>query len=191
MDQVSIGWWDISKIVLASGLLSALVSQGLQWLKESRREVRKYKAEATLNAIGLVGILDRYVSRCHQKIKKYDGAPTYYSSSEWCYPPDLDLADAKLEYFNGKVLSKLAWLKTERALALDIASDVLERQSDPESYQDHCVNITGYSGYEIALVSRLIRKEHKLPELSSCQAMTDKVEGLRIYWERAKKTLLS
>ena len=189
MDQVSIGGWDIAKIVLASGVVSALVSQGLQWLKESRKDAKKLRAEATLNAIGLVGILDRYIGECHRRVKEYDGDVSLYLESNWCSPPDLDIADAKLEFFSVEVLAKLAWLKTERGLAFDRAVFALEREAHPEGYQDHCISITGYSGYEIATVAALIRKEHRLPELSSGWTLRERIAELKPYWARAKDTL--
>jgi hypothetical protein len=183
--DVTIGWWDIAKIVLASGALAA----GLQWLKESRKDAKKFKAEATLNAIGLVGILDRYVGRCYREVKKYDGEVQYYVDSDWCVTPELDIGDAKLDYFSASVLARLAWLKTERTLAFDHAADTLDFMHDAEGYQDHCISITGYCGYEIALVAQTVRKEHGLPELSSEWNMKGKVSELKIYWSRAKNTL--
>ena len=189
MSDSGLGWLDVGKIVLASGVVSAFVSQGLQWLKESRKDAKKFKAEASLNAIGLVGVLDRYVAQCHSKVQQYDQDPSYYLESKWCYPPDLDLSQVKLEFFSAEVLAKLAWLKTERFLALDQASGAMDRGADLEGYQDHCVSITGYSGYEIAMVAKLIRQQHKLPELSSGWSLENKIVSLRPFWQRAKDTL--
>jgi hypothetical protein len=190
MDQAVIGWVDLVKIVLASGVVSAVVANIIQWWRESRKDAKKIATEATLNAIALVGVLDRYVAHCYSEIRKHDQAGYKTGSLGWCDTPELQLDGIKLDHFKPAVLAKLVWLKTERGLAFNAAHSALEKDQCPDDYNEDLMSIYGYSGFELSVVSQMLRRQYKLPQLLSEPVLERKAEYLKRYWDRAKPLIL-
>lgn len=185
--SVAISWLDIGKIVIASGAFSALVSHLLQWLKEHRKDSKRIEEEATLQAITLVGLLDRYLASCYSEVLEHDRAG--YFQGKFCKVPELSIDEVKLDYFKPKVLAKLAWLQTERSLAFNTAYAGLEKDQCPDDFNEDCMSICGYSGYELFLVAKELRKQYKLPSFASGDAIQQKAEFLKKYWSRTQRLL--
>ncbi len=184
-------WINIISIAAGSGVIAAFINQGFQWLRESRKDAKKTAAEATLNAIALVGVLDRYVASCYSEVKKHDEAGHFLGGSNWCAVPELSLEGIKLECFHPDILAKLAWLKTERGFASHTAERALIKDNCPDDFNEDLMSICGYSGYELAQVARLLRTRYKLPPLLSGSVIEKKSQYLKAYWERAKDLILN
>lgn len=67
MAAAILGWGDIAKIVLASGVVAALIG----WLKDWIFKSRDQRKEAKFAAIEVVGKLDHYARESSRNVRRY------------------------------------------------------------------------------------------------------------------------
>lgn len=192
MAESTIGWLDITKIVLASGLVSALVVQAIQWFRESRKEKVKSQQEVKAQAIKLVAVMEGYFLQCYQEVQHHERLSSeyqYYENKDWCRVPELDTGAVRLEVLPADIQSKIAWIGTESFLFHMSASEELEGNFDPEDYAYHRISIVGYFGYAAAELAGELRAKYQLPALMSGWSLEPRIKWMKQYWVRSKKDL--
>lgn len=184
-----LGWGEIVKIVLASGVVAALISAAKDWIFRSRER----KQEARFAAIGLVAKLDLYVLHSRRNLWSYRDAvgplipERDYQDWPVCSYPDMDISDSSLKHLSTEHASDLAWIATEKALASQHLSDIEDSSFTPIDVNAHKAEVVGYFGYEAYLLAKKLREEFALPPFGLRWGVDDDFSDLEVAWKRTKK----
>lgn len=187
-----LGWGEILKIVLASGVVAALIGVGKDWFFKSLER----KHEAKFAAIGLLAKLDLYVIQSRRNLWAYREAVSQLvperDYQEWpsCRYPEMEISDEALRRLSPEHASDLAWIATDKALATEHLSAVHESSFDPTVAYDHEARVVGYFGYEAYLLSNRLREKYDLPPFGLRWGVDDDFEDLRKAWTRTKKEVV-
>ncbi|WP_122432107.1 hypothetical protein [Pseudomonas viridiflava] len=181
--------WDVVKIAAGSGVVAAMINQGVQWLKDRSRQ----KGEAQYCAITIIAKLEQFAIACSRSAE-YHGrvineSPYFDDFSKLCNLPELTWSEDRLDVLQSPVGARLVWLSTEIQLAHGKASDNFENEVDHEGYAMDRVSIVGYFGYEALLLAERLRREYSLPALISNWGLDQNKTELERLWERAKERL--
>ncbi|WP_342309754.1 hypothetical protein WLF14_14175 [Pseudomonas fluorescens] len=186
-----LGWGDIVKIVLASGVVAALIGVAKDWFFRSREQ----KQEARFAAVGLVAKLDLYVLHSRRNLWLYRDAADQliperdYQQWPVCAYPDMDISDESLKHIGTEHASSLAWISTEKALASQHLSAVEESSFNPIDVHGHKAEIVGYFGYEAYLLAKKLREEFTLPPFGQRWGVDDNFSDLELAWHRTKRAV--
>ncbi len=184
-----LGWGDIVKIVLASGVVAALIGVAKDWFFKSRER----KQEAVFCAIGLVAKLDLYVLQSRRNVQNYNELTAQlfperdYQDWPSCSYPDLDIADVALKHLSREHASDFAWVATDKALASQHLSAIHDASWDPTEVHAHKAEVVGYFGYEAYLLAGKLRKEYGLPPFGQRWGVDDDFSDLEGAWRETKK----
>ncbi|AMS13159.1 hypothetical protein A3218_02080 [Pseudomonas chlororaphis] len=150
-----LGWGEIVKIVLASGVVAAFIG----WAKDLLFKSRERKQEAVFAAIGLVAKLDLYVLQSRRNVWDYKDFTAQLTPErdyqDWpaCSYPDLDIPDSTLKQLSRQHASDFAWIATDKALASQHLSAIHDAAWDPTEVHAHKADVVGYFGYEAYLLA--------------------------------------
>ncbi|KTC11324.1 hypothetical protein AO391_26500 [Pseudomonas marginalis ICMP 9505] len=184
-----LGWGDIVKIVLASGVVAALIGVAKDWFFKSRER----KQEAIFSAIGLVAKLDLYVIQSRRNVWDYSEAAAPleperdYQDWPTCAYPDLDISELALKHLNREHASDFAWIATDKALASQHLNAIYDASWDPTEVHAHKAEVVGYFGYEAYLLASKLRKEYGLPPFGQRWGVDDDFSDLAHAWQETKK----
>ncbi|MDC7818314.1 hypothetical protein [Pseudomonas sp. BLCC-B112] len=184
-----LGWGDILKIVLASGVVATVIGWFKDWLFKSRERAR----DAKFAAIGVIAKLDLYVIQSRQSVRDYNEVTagldpqTHYQDWPRCVYPDLDIAEDELKQLGAEYSSDLAWLATEKALASEHLYSIYDASWDPTEVHAHKAEVVGYFGYEVYLLASKLRAAFGLPPFGLRWGIEDDFQDLLRSWEETKK----
>lgn len=183
-----LGWEDIFKIVLASGVVAALIGWFKDWLLKSRDRAR----DARFSAIGMIAKLDFYAIQSRRNICDYEediaclDPQTDYMEWPTCEYPALEITDDAIRHFNSKHATDLAWLTTEKALASEHLRAVYGHEIDPTIVHSQQSHIVGYFGYEAYLLAFRLRDKYGLSPFGARWGAKDEFSDLLHYWVTIK-----
>lgn len=182
---------DIAKIVLASGVVAAVIG----WIKDYLFKSRDRARDAKFNAISVIAKLDLYSLQSRQKIRDYHELTAQlvperdYQNWPRCTYPELEITTDELRLLDSKNASVLTWLNTEKMLASEYLYGVYESSFDPTDVHSHKADIVGYFGYEAFLLAESLRKKHRLPAFGQRWGVDDDFSDLWSSWEDTKKAV--
>ncbi|PLP87628.1 hypothetical protein CYD26_21115 [Pseudomonas sp. FFUP_PS_473] len=183
-----LGWGEILKIVLASGVVAALI--GI--LKDVFLKRRERKQDALFAAIGLVAKLDLYALQSRARLWDYDERTAelnpHQHDQNWptCTYPDLEISDDALKHLSLEHASDLAWISTEKAIAGQYLSIVDEVSFDPTEVHARKAEVVGYFGYEAFLLARKLRTAYGLPSFGQRWGVHEDFPDLLRAWKKTK-----
>ncbi len=184
-----LGWGDILKIVLASGVVASAIGWLKDWLLKSRDRAR----DAKFVAIGVIAKLDLYAlkSRINRR-NYYDFSASLVPERDYqkwpnCSYPELDITADELKYLDVEHASHLAWLTTEKALASEHLYAIHDAAFDPTEVDGHKAEVVGYFGYEAYLLACKLRSKHGLQSFGQRWGVSDDFPDLLQAWEETKK----
>jgi hypothetical protein len=187
-----LGWGDILKIVLASGVVASAIGWFKDWLFKRRDRVR----DAKFAAIGVIARLDLYVIQSRQNVRDYHEVTgpmdphTHYQNWPRCSYPDLEVTEDTLKHLDAEHASDLAWLATEKALASEHLYWIYESSFDPTEVHNHKAEVVGYFGYEAHLLACKLRKSFDLPSFGHRWGVDEDFHDLHQAWKETKKEVI-
>ncbi|WP_256831706.1 hypothetical protein [Pseudomonas sp. Pse1] len=187
-----LGWGDILKIVLASGVVASVIGWLKDWLFKSRDRAR----DAKFVAIGVIAKLDLYALQSRFNRRDYYeysaglDPHTHYQNWPNCPYPELDITNDELKHLDAEYASDLAWLTTEKALANEHLYAIHDASFDPTEVHAHQAEVVGYFGYESYLLACKLRGKHGLPSFGQRWGVSDEFPDLLLAWEETKKEVI-
>lgn len=184
-----LGWGELVKIVLASGVVASLISVAKDWFFKSWER----QHEAVFAAIGLVAKLDLYVLQTRRNVWDYKDLAAQLTPErdyqDWptCSYPDLDISESMLKQLSREHASDFAWITTDRALANQHLSAFHDAAWDPTEVHTHKADVVGYFGYEAHLLAEKLRKDYGLPPFGLRWGVDDDFSDLERSWRKTKK----
>ncbi|RMR62232.1 hypothetical protein ALP84_200109 [Pseudomonas cichorii] len=186
--SVGLGWGDIAKIVLASGVVAALIG----WLKDWLFKIRDRRLDAKFAAIELIAVLDLYTLQSRRNVRDYHeyaaslDPHTDYQNWPSCAHPDLDISRDALKHLDSKHASALVSIATEKALANQHLHAIHDASFDPTEVYAHEADVVGYFGYEVYLLANKLRRRYKLPPFGDRWGVSDEFPDLLHSWIETK-----
>jgi len=184
-----LGWGEILKIVLASGVVAALIGV----VKDVALRGRERRKDALFAAIGLVAKLDLYALQSRARVSEYHESTAqldphqHYQNWPSCSYPDLDISEDALKHLSLENASDLAWISTEKAIARQHLVAIHEAAFDPTEVSDHQADVVGYFGYEAYLLALKLRAEYGLPSFGQRWGVHDDFPDLFKAWDETKR----
>lgn len=189
MATTVLGWGDILKIVLASGVVAAVIG----WLKDWHFKKRDRAREAKFAAIGVISKLDLYSIQSRQNVRDYydvtAGMNPHEHYRDWptCSYPELVVDEDTLRQLDAEHASDLLSFAAEKALVRDHLYAIHEASFDPTEVDGHRAVIVGYFGYEAYLLASKLRESFGLPLFGRLWGIEDDFPDLLHYWQETKK----
>lgn len=184
-----LGWGELVKIVLASGVVASLIGVAKDWFFKSRER----KHEAVFAAIGLIAKLDLYVLQTRRNVWDYKDLVSQltperdYQSWPTCSYPDLDVSESALKQLSREQASDFARIATDKALASQHLSAIYDAALDPTEVDMHKAEMVGYFGYEAYLLAEKLRRDYDLPPFGQRWGVEDDFSDLERAWKKTKK----
>ncbi|HCF9476694.1 hypothetical protein [Pseudomonas aeruginosa] len=188
--QAALSWWELGKIVLASGVVSAVISHAIQHARDSR----KVSSEKRFGAVRVVGLLDRYMMQSATNVSEHNSRYSELRnlsgiSIPACVFPELEVSVDDIKSLDVEHAAKLAWLSNEITLAKGYADTVWEITSDSDDAHSYRANFVGMLGYEAYLLASEIRRAQRIPPLAEYWRIQKKVKWLKEIWKEARDDL--
>jgi hypothetical protein len=186
-----LGWGDIVKIVLASGVVAALIG----WLKDWVFKSRDQRKEAKFAAIEVVGKLDQYARQSSRSVKQYReisaqlDVHAHYQSWPSCNYPDLDVSRDALKSIDTDLASEVAWFATTQAHADEYLYYVYDQSVDPTEGPNSKATVVGFMGYEAYELACKLRKHYGLMAYATRWELAGDFEDLQNDWKKVKKEI--
>lgn len=183
---------DVLKIAAGSGVIAALLSAGITWIKEVRQRRAQRRLEAEFDAIHLVTKLDALAIACANNYWEFHMIWSQLRGTEnergvSCVKPKLDLEPEKLAKIDRELACRIAWLETDVGLGSDGIRARWEVYLDSDDALEADADLVGYFGHEALLIARLLRKKYKLSYQGMQWGMPTIEKQLADCSERAKK----
>lgn len=183
-----LGWTDLAKIVLASGVVATLIG----WLKDGVFKWRDRARAAKYTAIGLIARLDLYALQSRTNQRNYrDSAASLEPHRDYmhwpsCAYPDFHVSDEELRGLDPELASNLAWIATEKVLANLHLHAIDDDAHTPMEVYDHESEVVGYFGYEAYLLALKLRDKFSLPSFGKRWGIDDEFSDLLASWMKTK-----
>lgn len=183
-----LGWGDILKIVLASGVVAAAIG----WLKDLVFKQRDRARDAKFSAIGVIAKLDLYALQSRANVRNYfDHIASLEPQRDYlnwpsCSYPETGITNEELKSLSYQHASDLAWIATEKALASHHLYAVNEDAHTPIDVYTHEADVVGYFGYEAFILARKLREKYSLPSFGKRWGASDEFADLLHSWMKTK-----
>lgn len=186
---VVVSAWDIAKLALSAGLVTAIANNFLVWLRDSRKDSKISSREATYSSIRISVILDEFAIKCAEIISDNDmysrsgghaGAPHGKLPSLAEYPGDIDWKSLD-PTLTARVLS------IPNELSLSEGTIKFWEDVDRETVSTACDDQAGKCGYRAWKLAEDIRRRYKLPAFDPKQTAWDVRGLLEVHHDTALK----
>lgn len=193
-DQIiatALGWGDIAKIVLASGVVAALIG----WIKDWFFRSTDTSKAAKFAAIGVVGKLDEYAHRSSQRISSYREETAqlqphvHYLNWPTCSYPELSVDQELLKLIDTELACEVAWFATTQAHASEYVYYIYEHSADPTEGRDAQAELVGFMGYEAYELATKIRNRYGLLKYAHRWDLAGEFNDLQRDWKKVKNDL--
>ena len=160
--------WDLAKIALGSGVISAILGGAFHWFKEARTGRAERMRQAELDSIHLISKLDILAVQCANNFWSYHNVAGQLKGTDeenatpGCAKPDLEVAAIHLASIDRSIASRIAWLENDVSLGADIIQSRWENYLDSDEAADQYANLVGYFGHQALDISKALRKKYKL-----------------------------
>lgn len=162
--QAALSWFEIGKVVLASGITSAIVTQGIQAI----RDKRKSNSSAKFAAIRVISKLDKYSHDVVKEIRAFDRSyDRCLEIQDWAdlkqvERPRLDINEGDLEKLEAELSARIAWLQLTDDFATGMLYEDWLNNSDFDDAITDDASVLAYIGREAAFISRSLRENFGL-----------------------------
>lgn len=160
--QTALSLTDFVKLVLASGLSSAILNQVIQVV----RERKKHSNSSKYAAIRVIARLDQFVYESIEHLRAFNSSyERCVDKQDWndlkqvAYPK-LEIAEGDFELIPPEVMARIAWLETEILFAESQITKNWMFDSDFEEVITQQAQVLAYVGHEAALLSKRLRDSH-------------------------------
>jgi hypothetical protein len=180
MAAAVLGWGDIAKIVLASGVVAALIG----WLKDWVFKSRDQRKEAKFAAIEVVGALDRYARESSRNVRRYREMcaqlDVHANHQSWpsCTYPELEVIRDSLKSINTDLASEVAWFATTKDHADEYLFYIYDQSVDPLEGAESRATVIGFMGYEAYELACKLRKHYRLMDYATRWELAGNFEDL-------------
>lgn len=158
---------DVLKIAAGSGVVAAMVSSGITWIKEGRQRSAQRLLEAEIDAIHLITRLDALAVACannywefHERWRQLRHSE--HASDIGCAKPELVIEPEKLAKIDRELACRIAWLENDVSLGNDSIRARWEAYLDTDEALEADADLVGHFGYEALQISRTLREKYKL-----------------------------
>ncbi|MFG0500801.1 hypothetical protein H0H12_12955 [Pseudomonas putida] len=185
----SLGWGDIAKIVLASGVVAALIGWVKDWIFRSGDSSKA----ATFAAIDIVGKLDMYAHQSSRNVSFYREHTAQMCSlrdyQNWpsCSYPELEVSQDVLKLIDTELACEVAWFATTQANANEYLYYVYSDSYDPTEGSDAKAELVGFMGYEAYLLAGKLRDRYGLLRYAHRWELAGDFQDLQSDWGKVKK----
>lgn len=186
-------WPSILSIAAGSGVVAAVFSSLLNWIKEWSQKSAQRELDAKFDAIDLVSKLDALAAKCFFNYKNFhtdwekansEGSGTSINSCEM--PPSL-IDHSILANIDSVIACRIAWLGNEIYLSFDEIHARWNEYLDSRDAYEQSANLVGYFGYEAVQISQELRRKYQLTYQSPKWGMDGWVATLKQCSENSKK----
>jgi hypothetical protein len=193
-DQVvaaALGWGDIAKIVLASGVVAALIG----WLKDWIFRTRDTRKAAKFAAIGIVGKLDEYTHQSSRRVSSYREQTAqmdphaHHQSWPSCTYPDLDISQDLLKLIDTEIACEVAWFATTQAHANEYLYYIYESSVDPTEGGNAQAELVGFMGYEAYELATKLRDRYGLLRYAHRWELAGEFQDLQKDWIKVRNDI--
>jgi len=191
MEELAVA--DVIKIAAGSGVIAALVSSGIGWLKERSQRNLQALQEAEIEAIHLISVLDALAAECARNYWEFHrnwdegrviGQQVHVRS---CVKPELKIEHENLSKIDRTIACRIAWIENDIKLGSDGIRARWHVYLDVEDALTADADLVGYFGYEALLVAKELRTKYKLTYQGAQWDMKRIEEQLAICSRNAKK----
>lgn len=189
----NIDWGVLGTVALGSTVVSALVSQIMTWVKESRRERKVGRLEARIAAIKVISHLEDYAIQCSRKLNRNVtltqelGHHDADGRHDLDFPELKDLSDLDLRHLNPDLATRVLTHGSQVALMSSYLNDCFENCIPPE-FVERFNEQLGFFGYEAWKLAEKTRAEYDLPKLEVESIVDFTGSWLESYAEAAIKS---
>lgn len=184
---ISLPWIELVKLSVAAGVVTALVNQGLGWLRDHRRETKTRKREKEYLAIRLAVALERFAVDCtsvisdnkfYQTIGSAAGEPHLALPHLAEYPTDADWKSLA-----SRLVARVLSFRTE----VQLSNHIIESHylGYPEGAVDACNEEAGKCGRIAQLLAADLRSDCDVEAFAPSSAPQDWSHPLEEYHRRA------
>lgn len=191
MAAAILGWGDLAKIVLASGVVAALIG----WLKDWVFKSRDQRKEAKFAAIEVVGKLDQYARESSRNVRRYRemsaqlDVHAHYQNWPSCTYPELEVGRDSLKSIDTDLASEVAWFATTKEHADEYLFYIYDQSVDPMEGPDSRATVIGFMGYEAYVLACKLRKRYHLMAYATRWELAGDFEDLHSDWKKVKKEM--
>jgi hypothetical protein len=184
-----ISWTDILKVALSTGIVAALINQGITWLRDWRKESSTIQRNATYLALRVAVILEQFAIMCADVIGDnvlYRDSDGHAGKSHGSLPPLGEYpTDADWKSVDPAFSARALALRNEIFLSDGAIAFVWE--VDHDTVQGACNEHAGKCGYRAWQLAVDLRKRYGLPEFDPKQTHWDIVPVLKESFDAAEK----
>lgn len=184
---------DMVKIAAGSGVIAALITSGIGWMKDKLQREEQRRLEAEIEAIHLISKLDAHAAQCarnywmfHKQWSEIQGGESE-ARFLGCAKPELVVDPGSLSKIDRALACRIAWIENDVRLGNDGIRARWQLYNDPEDAIEADADLVGYFGYEALLISKALRSKYKLSYQGAQWGMTRIEEQLRECSENAKR----
>jgi hypothetical protein len=181
-ETVSIAGWDIAKLALTTGLVTALFTQMIGWFRDFRKERSEQVRSATYLALRVSVILEQFSLNCAHAL---DEIETHDSSGGTAgqkhrklptleaFPTDLDWKSLA-----PRLASRVLTMQNELELAARQIRTVWDVTADEDAADEACGDAIGVSGFRAWDLAKNLRRDYRLPIFDPKETWWDAVAAL-------------
>ncbi|MFL1502125.1 hypothetical protein ACI77N_13145 [Pseudomonas sp. S191] len=191
LTATALGWGDILKIVLASGVVAAAIG----WLKDWVFKSRDQRKEAKFAAIEIVGKLDQYARQSSRSVYHYRDITAqldphvHFQNWPSCTYPDLEVSRDALKSIDTDLASEVAWFATTQAHADEYLYYIYDQSADPFEDPDARASVVGFMGYEAYELACKLREHYGLMAYATRWELAGDFQDLHRDWKKIKKDI--
>lgn len=167
-----LAWADVVKIAAGSGVVAAVVSFGLGWLKDILQRKEERNLGAQFDAIHLITKLDVLAAECASNYREFEktwgqiqesaDVADYSGGFLGCVKPEITIDSSSLSKIDRSIACHIAWLENDMSLVRDSFYEIREMHLNPDEAVESYADLVGYYGYIALLISRKLRKKYSL-----------------------------
>jgi len=166
-------WGGILGLVLSSGLVAAVTSSILQWVKERKFKADERKSNAELEAIFLIRELDALAVACANSIQDHNEifSELFHMDSEaqGSYPgakkPLFEIDRSAMSKIDKDIAAKVVWLENEMTLGGGLIKSAWQFDAvDWYEAHEQNANLIGYYGHRAVELAASLRARYGLDQ---------------------------
>ncbi|WP_267399005.1 hypothetical protein [Pseudomonas sp. GM_Psu_2] len=165
-------WLALTGAVLTSSVLSALVTSGVQWYRDHRKEEREGETLAAVEAAKLIGVLEQYALGIALQVKWNNEAFHQFDEEKAAKSQNLALPDPPplphgllLKHLPKDVAADIIWIETETFLSRMHMGDVWDEAWFRQEGVKQLHELLGFFGYKAIEAADRLREKLDLPAM--------------------------
>lgn len=165
-------WLALTGAVLTSSVLSALVTTGIQWYRDHRKQAREEKTLTVVEAAKFIGVLEQYSLGIAIQIKNNEMLQDRFDELDAVRTQELNLPsppgiphELLLKHLPKEIAADIIWIETETYLSNMHMADVWDETFFIRDGVKQLHELLGSFGWRALDVADRLRAELKLPKM--------------------------